>query len=59
MPPPTAAQTSFALALLEELHSMLTLDEAVEILTGKKLRSRLTTGLKSRPFKAKAYSEVP
>jgi hypothetical protein len=37
MPPPTAAQTSFALARLEELHSMLALNEAVEILTGKKL----------------------
>ncbi len=36
MPPPTAAQTSSALARLEELHSMLTLDEAVEILAGKK-----------------------
>ncbi len=36
MPRPTAIQTSSALARLEELHSMLTLDEAVEILTGNK-----------------------
>jgi hypothetical protein len=36
MTPPTAAQISSALTRLEEMHSMLTLDEAAEILTGKK-----------------------
>jgi hypothetical protein len=36
MPPLTPAQKASALTRLEELHSMLTLDEAIEILTGKK-----------------------
>ncbi len=36
MPPLTATQISTALDRLEDLHTMLTLDEAVEILTGKK-----------------------
>jgi hypothetical protein len=32
----TVSQTASALAGLEELHTMLTLDEAIEIVTGKK-----------------------
>jgi hypothetical protein len=36
MPALTAPQTSSALARLEGLHTMLTLDEAIEVVTGKK-----------------------
>jgi hypothetical protein len=36
MPALTAPQTASALARLEVLHTMLTLDEAIEVLTGKK-----------------------
>jgi len=31
----TVAQTTAAIARLEQFHTMITLDEAVEILTGK------------------------
>jgi hypothetical protein len=45
MPALTAPQTASALARLEGLHTMLTLDEAIELLTGKKppLRPYVTT----------------
>jgi hypothetical protein len=43
MPALTAPQTASALARLEGLHTMLTLDEAIEILTGKKLPLRNDT----------------
>jgi hypothetical protein len=32
----TVSQTASALARLEGLHTMLTLDEAIEVVTGKK-----------------------